>query len=101
MLKLSEIIRMAINHPSYLNGRDWLCDIVWVVCLDIDIQNANLAEQTQSLILDSLGSSSFLRRYLIHIDKITSKTSYQSQEYKQPAFEHWNKLIEKLEKEGK
>lgn len=42
-----------------------------------------------------------LDSYLREIGKISdSPNIHKTQEYKQAAFEHWNKLIEKLEKEG-
>lgn len=100
MLKPSEIIRMAMDHPRYLISTNWLCDVVWYICVN-DYKDTRLGEDTQDIILSSLGEYSFLRRYLYSVGKISSNNiSYSSYEYKQAAFEHWNKLIEKLENEG-
>lgn len=100
MLKPSEIIRMAMNHPSYLaedGGENWLCG---VITCRLGLIEERIKE-TREVITRSMSGCMFLRGYLLHMKKINYEDSYQSQEYKQAAFEHWNKLIEKLEKEGR
>lgn len=99
MLKPSEIIRMAMNHPSYLaeDGQNWLCGVITCRLGLIEEQ----IKETREVITRSMTGCMFLRAYLLLKKKIDYDDSYQSEEYKQAAFDHWNKLIEKLEKEGK
>lgn len=99
-VKPSEVIRMALSDPSYLDGQNWFCS---VVC---DLQEAgkfseNEHQDTSDEIYLSLGSSALLRRKLINEGIITGNTKYYSEEYKVAAHAHWNALILKLEQEGK
>ncbi len=102
MLKPSEIIRMAMNHPSYLqNPDDCECYPYFYLCYVIQDHFKITEEQetsTLQAIRSTLGGYNALEAYLMDTQNLY--TGLKSQEYKQAAFEHWNKLIEKLEKEG-
>lgn len=103
-MKPSEIIRMAMNHPSYLSlgGRDYLCHVI-----KYELALADDEETTVSLLIyDSIKTREYnhiaLDSYLWEAGKIPDIPNiHKTQEYKQAAFAHWNALIEKLEKEGK
>lgn len=103
MLKPSEIIRMAMNHPGYLaedDGYDYLC---FVIDYELEL-SVGEKEETSSLIYNSMKSEAddhyALDWYLWSVGKISDTGVHGTEQYKQAAFEHWNKLIEKLEKEG-
>lgn len=93
-MKPSEIIRTAMNHPSYLNEIYYLCHLIEYEFILTDAQQLSVLEAIDS----GLGGFYALHGYLMTKGIYTT---LGSQEYKQAAFEHWNKLIEKLEKEGK
>lgn len=104
-MKPSEIIRMAMNHPSYLaeDGYDYLCHVI-----KNELALTDKSEDAVSwVIYDSIQTENHLHTalesYLWEIGKIPdiAGETHKTQEYKQAAFAHWNALIEKLEKEGK
>lgn len=103
-MKPSEIIRIAMNHSSYLSsgGRDYLCHVI-----KNELALADDEETMVSLVIyDSIKTRehnhSALDSYLWETGKIPdSPNIHKTQEYRQAAFAHWNALIEKLEKEGR
>lgn len=106
MLKPSEIIRMAMHHPSYLaeddDGYDYLCHLINQELKLSDDQQTNVSLVIYQSMQSSKYTHTALDSYLWEVGKISDSLNiHKTQEYKQAAFEHWNKLIEKLEKEGK
>lgn len=104
MRKTSEILKLAVQHPDYLNFEiqlpsQWLCSCIGDMEFLREITAAE-ADNARSAVYRSLGDCIFLKAYLSLHNIIPFDTSYKSPEYFRAAHAHWAKLIEELQAQG-
>lgn len=110
MLKTSEVLQLAKDHPKYLDGIDpcnnWLCCMLVHLRKSGQIKPAEESEASvvieKSIASPEGGYSAlFLRGYLIATDVLPISVRYSSPEYRVAAHDFWADLITKLQAEGR
>lgn len=115
MLKPSEIIQLAKDHPHYLRSQEhacnWLCGILHTLKREGVIDHQQMCDtrlhvekslQTGNGTIDGYDgySSLYLRGHLIRNGIIPEDTLYSSPEYRSAAHAHWDELTAKLQAQG-
>jgi hypothetical protein len=111
MRKVSEVLQLAKDHPSYLLVESddicnrWLCGVIHDLCMNGTITGEEVdaagQEIYESIRRGTIQRHSFLREFLENTGVIEFGTRYTSKEYHVAAHQHWANLISKLQEEGK
>ena len=100
MRKPSEVIRLAKEHPDYLTKEHYLCFLLVQLCVGGIISNDERV-LARGEIFDAMDGEAFLFGLLRRSGQIGPLGAPGDAEYAAPAHEFWEKLIAKLESEGK
>ena len=109
MLRASEVIQLAKDHPLYLCGKaqhwNWLCAVIAQLWTERKItreedQLARDAITASFRDSDNLYGTIYLRGYLTMTRVIQAGTPYGSDTYRRAAHAYWADLIAKLQAQG-
>ena len=94
--EMADILEACLNNPDYLNGTNWMCQMVMEYFRDRGLLKSETFHLIKEQIYGSIGESLFLMVHLLDNNKIPRETRFQTPAYRRAARDHWEALIQQL-----